>query len=283
MPPALRAMLNHLRRAYVNLMPKRNRTRLQTLYRPLVALAYRGSGVECPCCGGTFRQFSTKYTPDGPLRPNARCPACGAMERHRLMLLFLRNETDLLSEDRALLHFAPEPGLEALFKDRPALRYLTADLDAPPAMMAVDVQSMPFEGESYDAVICNHVLEHVPDDRGAMAEILRVLKPGGWAILGVPLDTEREHTYEDPAITTGIERERAFGQWDHVRIYGRDYAERLADSGFDVQIRPYAQELDAATVARHGLLTNDEIYVCRRPATATPEGQSAQFAGTNRT
>src|SRR5688500_1313251 len=202
------ALANRARRTVVRTVPKKQRAQAQRLYRPVVALAYRGDAVECPICGGRFRKFLKKHAASGRPREGARCARCGSLERHRLLWLYLRDGTDLLTRPARLLHFAPEPGIAEKLTELPGCDYLSADLDAPPAMVRMAVQDIPADDDSFDAVICNHVLEHVPDDRRAMREIRRVLKPGGWAILGVPLQRKRAASFEDPAIASPEERER---------------------------------------------------------------------------
>ncbi|MDQ3645106.1 MAG: class I SAM-dependent methyltransferase [Actinomycetota bacterium] len=259
------------RRAIVTRVPKRHRARLQRLYRPAVALAYRGDAVECPCCGGRFRTFLAKFSAVGRSRPNARCPACGALERHRALALYLRRETRLFTDRLRVLHIAPEPGLEAALGRSGHLHYVTADLEAP-AMLSLDVTDLPFGPDEWDVVICNHVLEHVPDDRAAMGEIFRVLAPGGWALLQVPLKRDRESTFEDPTAQSARERERLFGQYDHVRIYGTDYVTRLESAGFDVTVRDLALDASPTEARRHGLVLGDDMFICSKPA-VSPTGE----------
>src|SRR5687768_6836791 len=247
------ALANRARRTIVRAVPKKQRARAQRLYRPAVAFAYRGDAVECPICGGRFRRFLSKHAASGKPRPGARCARCGSLERHRLLWLYLRDGTDLLGRPTRLLHFAPEPGIAEKLQALPDCDYLSADLDAPPAMVRMDVQEIAAANESFDAVICNHVLEHVPDDRRALREIRRVLKPGGWAILGVPLQRKRANSFEDPSITSPEEREQVYGQFDHVRVYGRDYPDRLRECGFDVEMVRYAERLGADGARRYGL------------------------------
>lgn len=252
------------RRALVTMVPKRHRARLQRAYRPVVALGYRGDAVECPCCGGRFRAFAPKFSAAGPSRPNARCPRCGALERHRALVLYLRRESRLFTDRLSVLHVAPEPGLERALR-RAHLRYVTADLEAP-AMLSLDVTDLPFGAEEWDVVICNHVLEHVPDDRRAMGEIFRVLAPEGWALLQVPLDRGRESTFEDLTVRSAQARERLFGQYDHVRIYGHDYVTRLESEGFEVTVRDFALEVSSGEATRYGLVPGDDMFICSKPA-----------------
>jgi SAM-dependent methyltransferase len=193
----------------------------------------------CPCCDGSVESF----LPFGVRpRPNARCPRCGALERHRLLTLFLRSG--------ALQRVS-------------GIRYVPADLN-PSHGVRLDITALPFGSASLDALVCNHVLEHVPDDRQGMREFRRVLRRGGWAILQSPVDKDRADTFEDATVVDPADRERLFGQWDHVRVYGRDYADRLRGAGFDVRVvlpSDWMADMDAATIARLGLRPAP-IYLC---------------------
>ena len=143
------------------------------------------------------------------------------------------------------------------------LDYVTADIHAQDVDVNLDVTNIPFEDASFDVVICNHVLEHVDDDRRAMRELRRVLTPEGWALLQSPVDRAREATYEDPTALTEDERLERFGQADHVRIYGLDYVDRLRAAGFDVTVERWESWLTADDVARYGLNPVEEIFLCR--------------------
>lgn len=224
------------------------------------AAPFIGIKHYCPCCGWYLR----KFLPFGVVtRPNARCPRCRSLERHRLLWLYLKERTNLFSEPLRLLHFAPEAVFESAFTSLHNLDYITADLDSGRAMVKVDITDIIYEDNSFDAIICSHVLEHVGDDRKAMGELFRVLRPGGWAILMVPISGEI--TFEDPSITDPEERERFFGQWDHVRMYGADFADRLERAGFDVDVVGYAGELGERRMWRYGLGTSDDIFLCTKP------------------
>lgn len=211
----------------------------------------------CPCC----QQESREFRPFGVTRrPRAKCPRCGSLERHRLLWMFLASRPQLLEGTRRLLHIAPEPIMAGLFTSVPGIHYISADLMAE-TNVRLDITALPFADGSLDAVVCNHVLEHVPDDRTAMREFRRVLSPRGWAILQSPLDPRRAVTFEDFSIQDPAERERVFGQFDHVRIYGRDYFDRLATAGFRVEAVPFADQVGFETAARHAL-KREEIVLC---------------------
>jgi len=226
-----------------------------------------GEGARfCPCCGGRFPSF----IPGGVnLRPGARCPRCHSLERHRLIWLYLSRRTELSGGNLKLLHFAPETCIGNAVRKLPGLQYVSADLCSPLAMVKMDITDIRFPEDTFDVILCNHVLEHIPDDRKAMSEMYRVLKPGGWAILQVPIDLSRERTFEDPGVTSPADRERLFGQADHVRWYGRDYPERLRRAGFDVLVDRFAAELDEEEVERYGIVRED-IHFCRKPVGGKP-------------
>jgi SAM-dependent methyltransferase len=189
---------------------------------------------------------------------------CESLERHRLHWVYLRERTDLLDgRPRRLLHVAPEAVLERKLRGLPGVRYVSADLADPHAMLRLDVMRLAFADAAFDAVLCSHVLEHVADDRAAMRELRRVLRPGGLALLAVP-PIRAERTAEDPSEADPAERRRRFGHPDHVRRYGRDYADRLREAGFEVEVVGAAELVGEAGVARLGLGNGDEVFRCGR-------------------
>jgi SAM-dependent methyltransferase len=226
---------------------------------------YRGDRVECPCCGGRFRGFLASG-PGG--RPGVRCPRCGSLERHRLLWLYLERCTDLFSRSQRILHVAPEPRLCERLATTPGLDYVSADLDSPLAEEQLDIQDIPYPDASFDAILCCHVLEHVPDDRRAMRELHRILAPGGWAVLQTPVRSKLTRTDEDPSVTDPAERIRRFGQADHVRVYGADFEDRLRDAGFAVRRDPWARDLEPEVAERFGLRREDVIVGTRGAASA---------------
>lgn len=217
---------------------------------------HRGRAVHCPVCGWRFDAFAPAWNREG-----ATCWRCGAHERHRALWLFLtRARPELLDGARRLLHFAPEDWFARRLGRRPGLAYVTADLDPEKGQLQLDLTGLDLPDASFDAILCSHVLEHIPDDRRAMAELHRVLDPGGWCVVMVPIDLERETTYEDFSITDPAERARAFWQEDHVRVYARDIEERLTGAGFRVEVWEPPAELRV----RHGLLAADLVFCCRK-------------------
>jgi SAM-dependent methyltransferase len=233
----------------------------QAVRRRYIRLRYRGQGVECPCCGRNWRAFVPDWN-----RSNAICPGCGSHERHRALWLFLQERTGVPSEPLVVLHFSPEYALERRLRELPQLSYVSADIDPRRADVQADITAMTFPDESFDVVICSHVLEHVDDDRAAMRELRRVLKPDGVAIVMVPVDRARAETYEDPSITAPADRLREFWQEDHLRLYGRDLADRLRGEGLACEQVSFVAELPATVVERHGLDRGDDMYLCRRPS-----------------
>jgi SAM-dependent methyltransferase len=227
--------------------------------RRLARLLYRGDDVECPCCGRRFRAFAPDWN-----RPAAICPGCGSHERHRALALYLRERTNLGERPRRMLHFAPEHALDQVLAPLAGLERVTADLEPGAAELQIDITRIALDDASFDAIICSHVLEHVEDDRRAMGELVRVLRPGGWALILVPVDIERDATLEDPAVTTPEQRAAAYWQSDHVRLYSLDIADRLAGAGFSVTVERLADELPPETAHRHGLARADVIFRCER-------------------
>jgi SAM-dependent methyltransferase len=223
-------------------------------------LRHRGHTVLCPICSHSFSGFRDDWN-----RPNAICWRCGSHERHRLLWLYLERHPQLLAAG-SLLHFAPEWCLEQRLRRISGLRYVTADLDPAKGELQVDITHLTLPHGSFGAILCSHVLEHVDDDRAAMRELFRVLAPGGWAIVMVPLDVGRETTYEDASIITPADRERVFGQWDHVRLYAPDIVDRLGEAGFDVAREQFACTLGPELAARYGCIDEDEVFLCRKRA-----------------
>jgi predicted SAM-dependent methyltransferase len=225
------------------------------------AFAHRGDAVQCPICGRQFRVFRDDWN-----RANALCWRCGSHERHRALWLYLQRHPELLDEAGSLLHFAPEWCLEQRLRPGPELHYVTTDLDPDKGELELDITALALADASFGAIICSHVLEHVPDDAAAMRELHRVLRPGGWAIVMVPLDTARASTYEDPAIVTPEQRQLAYWQDDHVRLYAPDIVDRLSAAGFTVSTERVASQLSPELARRHRLLESDYVFLCRRPA-----------------
>ncbi len=249
-------VLNHLPRTLLQ--------RIAGWLMPLVGLWYRGNRFECPVCGRRYR----KMLPYGYVtsRENALCPHCLSLERHRLLWLYLERETTLFSSLPRLLHIAPEVclmrHLKPHYKSSPE-RYKTADLESPLADLHFDIQQIPLADESFDVIICNHLMEHVEDDLQAMRELHRILKKGGWGVLLSPVDLNRDTTFEDDSITDPAERTRIFGQYDHRRLYGNDFADRLQKAGFEVEDLDYAARLNDADRNRFALPA-DHIYVIHK-------------------
>jgi predicted SAM-dependent methyltransferase len=227
------------------------------------AMPYIGLRYKCPCCGWHLH----KLKPFGfhKIRENALCPRCGALERHRLMWLYLHHKTRVFADHTQLLHVAPERVLQQRFSSSPNIDYIAADIESPLARVRMDLIRMPCLNDAFDAILCSHVLEHIEDDLAAMRELHRVLRPGGWAILQVPIDNQRQVTYEDFSITSPDDRLQHFNQHDHVRIYGRDYKERLETAGFVVHVDHYVKELGPKKIKRYCLDSSEGIYVCRKP------------------
>lgn len=234
------------------------------------ANSHDGNAVFCTICHSEFNEFGEFGVGN---RKNARCHKCGSLERHRLLWKYLNERTDLLTNGSKLklLHFAPERIFYNIFSELQNIEYCPCDLmperyayNGKAKITQADITDIPFEDNSFDIILCNHVLEHIPDDARAMSELYRVMKKGGWAILQVPIDYSRETTYEDFSITDPQEREKAFGQSDHVRWYGRDYKNRLEKSGFIVNEDDYIHTFSQEEIFRYGFMDSELIYYCKK-------------------
>lgn len=252
---AIRWALNHIPRSWLQ--------RTAGWAVPIMSLAYVGRGRECPMCGAKRR----KFLPYGYVtsREDALCPSCLSLERHRLIWLWLERHSSLFDSHPTLLHIAPEVSLMRHFKRhyKGHTGYITADLESPLADMHFDVQHIPMKDRSVDVVICNHLLEHVEDDAMALNELYRIMRPGGWGIMLVPEDRSRAVTFEDDTITDPKERTRLFGQYDHRRLYGRDYDDRLRRAGFEVE-RIAVEELLSNDERRLYATGSDDMVVVRK-------------------
>lgn len=250
----LKYLLNHIPRPVL--------IRLSYWVRPLIALFLKGKNYTDPIDGKRFRTF-LPYGYENP-RKNVLSPSTLSLERHRLLWLYLKNETDFFTKPSKVLHVAPEQAFYQRFKTLQHIDYTTTDLNSPLADVKADLCSLPFRDASFDIIFCNHVLEHIPDDTKAMQELYRVLKPGGWGIFQVPQDLQREKTFTDDSITDKKERARVFGQYDHVRIYGRDYFDRLRGVGFTVEAIDYTQKLSEAAIHTYRLAQGELLPLVKK-------------------
>lgn len=219
--------------------------------------------VYCPIARRTFRRFIH-------LRGDLISPSNGARSRQRLIWTYLLNELRILDVPRTVLHIAPEFCFREILRSTPGLTYVAGDkmvqgYGRQSDLVELDITQLAFGTDRFDLILCNHVLEHVPDDATAMGELFRVLKPGGVAVVTVPIDDRREKTFEDPSIVSPTERKRHFGQWDHVRWYAPDIADRFATAGFRVEMNKYGQRFPAEEYARLGLC-DDTLIIARKPA-----------------
>lgn len=246
----------------LNTIPRPILIRLSYVVRPILAIALKGTAFKDPIDGKSFRIFLPYGY--GTQRNNVLSPSTLSLERHRLLWLYLQNETDYFTSTikKKVLHFAPEQAFYKLFRNQKNIDYTTTDLFSPLADVKADICNLPFENNQFDFIFCNHVLEHIPDDTKAMQELFRVLKPGGMAILQIPQDLSRATTFSDDSITDQKERTKIFGQYDHVRIYGRDYFDKLRSIGFTVVEKDYTNTIAPNLVDKYCLAKGEIIPVC---------------------
>jgi len=243
----------------LNTIPRPLLIRLSYIARPILAFFLKGKNFTDPIDGKSFKSFLPYGY--GAQRNNVLSPSTLSLERHRLLWLYLQNESDFFSAEKKVLHFAPEQCFLKRFRKLKNIDYTTTDLLSPIADVKADICNLPFENNSYDIILCNHVLEHIPDDTKAMQELYRVLKPNGMAILQIPQDLSRDVTFEDDSITDKKERAKIFGQYDHVRIYGRDYFDKLRSIGFKVDEVDYTTTLSKEDIIKYCLAKGEIIPV----------------------
>ncbi|MBU2525351.1 MAG: class I SAM-dependent methyltransferase [Bacteroidetes bacterium] len=249
----------------LNTVPRPLLIKISLLIRPFLVWWYRGNRYTDPIDGKSYRKF-LPYGYENP-RDSVLAPGTLSLERHRLLWLYLQHETRFFDKTNNLkvLHFAPEQAFHKRFRRFSHWDYTTTDLNSPLADVSADICHLPFADNSFDLIFCSHVLEHIKDDQKAMAELFRVMKPGGFGFFQVPLDTKREKTFEDDTITTAEQRRKAFGQYDHVRIYGMDYFDRLRKAGFKVEAVSYVSKIGAELANTYRLDQNEYLPVCQKP------------------
>jgi len=248
----------------LNTIPRPILIKMSYLAKPFVSFYLKGDKYTDPIDGKKFRKF-LPYGYENQ-RENALSPSTLSLERHRLLWLYLQNETNFFSDKLSVLHMAPEQCFLKRFKKLKNLEYITADLYSPIADVKADICKLPFNDNSFDVVFCNHVLEHIPDDKKAMQELYRVLKPNGMGIFQIPQDLSKAITFEDNTITDKKERAKIFGQYDHVRVYGRDYFDKLRAVGFEVNEVNYTQKIAAEKLERFCLMKGEILPVCFKRA-----------------
>jgi SAM-dependent methyltransferase len=239
-------------------LPGRLKLALRQSFLRVSSILNAGSSVSCPCCGSRFRKFARFHG------LNDQCPRCGSLMRQRAVTLYLRDVLRVPERGGDILHVGPASSLQGWLVSFPGVRYVSVDLNSPLADIKADITDLPFPDQSHDLIVCLHVLEHVQDDRKAISELFRVLRPGGTAVIQVP-PSPFEETLEDPTVTDPSERERRYGQYDHVRLCGSDYLERLEEPGFSVTREDYAGRLNLATRSLYEIHAGEPFYVCVKP------------------
>ncbi|WP_438617009.1 class I SAM-dependent methyltransferase [Polaribacter sargassicola] len=249
-------------KSILNTVPRPWLIKVSYLVRPIIALTLKGNKFTDPIDGKSFRKFLPYGY--GKQRENALSPSTLSLERHRLMWLFLKDETNFFTSTKKLktLHIAPEQCFLDLFRKQKNLDYITSDLESPIADVKADICNLPFDDNTFDVIFCNHVLEHITNDTKAMQELFRVMKKGGFGIFQIPQDLSRETTFEDNSITDKKERAKIFGQYDHVRVYGRDYFNKLRSIGFKVEEIDYTKKIAPEKLERFCLMKNEILPVC---------------------
>lgn len=248
----------------LNKLPRPLLIRLSYLFKKIAPIVYKGNNVECPVCNRSYSKFLS-YGSSIAHRENVLCPGDLTLERHRLMWLYLKDHSDFFTSNKLnVLHIAPEQCFHQCFKQQENLNYLTGDLVSPIADLHFDLHQIPLEENRFDVVFCNHVLEHVNDANQCMRELYRVMKPGGWGIMQVPQDFDREITFEDSSITSEEDRERYYWQKDHVRLFGKDYPNWLENAGFNVEVFEKEKFYSSSQINRFRLQEKEILYIVHK-------------------
>ena len=234
------------------------------MFRWFAPLVYKGNNVTCPVCGKSYRKFLS-YGSSVAHRENVLCPYDLTLERHRAIWLYLNRKTDFFTKpDLTMMHIAPEQCFLDKFKKQENLKYTTGDLVSPIADLHFDLHAIPLEDNQYEVIFCNHVMEHVKNDLQCMKELYRIMKPGGWGIMQVPIDASRNETYEDWSITSPEEREKHFWQKDHVRLYGLNYPNRLEEAGFRVDVVDLSELMPEEEFVKYRIPKTELVYVVNK-------------------
>jgi predicted SAM-dependent methyltransferase len=245
---------------------------IRASYRKFV---YSGNKYDCPFCGfkskgfytiGQVHEANIVNSIVGAGVRDGGCVSCDCVDRDRLLFAYFNDEVGVFKNDEALsiLHLAPEWRLTENFLKFKYKNYICIDkfmpgYSYPKHTIVMDILNISFPENTFDWIICNHVLEHIPDDRKAMSELFRVLKPGGKAVLQVPISKTLKATYENPNVTTDSERIQHYGQYDHVRIYANDYVDRLTEAGFKVD------RINISEKYKHyGLIADEDLFICSK-------------------
>ena len=249
-------------KSILNTIPRPWLIKASYIIRPIISWYLKGDKFTDPIDGKSFRKFLPYGY--GKQRENALSPSTLSLERHRLMWLFLRDNTTFFTATKKLkvLHIAPEQCFLDIFRKQQNLNYITSDLESPIADVKADICDLPFKENEFDVVFCNHVLEHISNDTKAMQELYRVLKPGGFGIFQIPQDLSKAITFADNTITDRKERAKLFGQYDHVRVYGRDYFDKLRSIGFKVDEVDYTKKITLEKIEEFCLMQNEILPVC---------------------
>jgi SAM-dependent methyltransferase len=265
--------MKKLKKTIKKIIPGVYYTKISSVYHYLRLLSCFGFKYQCIFCNGRFRRLlptglknETALSIIGGGCRYALCPKCHSTDRERLIYWYIANKTNILNSQNSikLLHVAPEKILQKAFRNSNKIQYINGDLNPLTADKKIDITDINFEDNSFDFIICNHVLEHVKDDKKAMSELFRVLKPGGEAILQVPISKYNKDTFEDFSMTTPEEKERSFGQKDHVRIYGKNYPKILEKVGFQVNLYDIKKELNGRNIEKYGLNKEEILYIGKK-------------------
>jgi len=249
-----------IKKIYKRILPEKIRNDIHIALRKAKAPFLKGSRFECNVCGSRFRRLLPKAD-----RENAECPKCGALERTRLLLYYLQNETEIFEKRMKVLHFGPEPGLYAIIS-KADLEYVDADYNPAYANHVIDITNIHYTDDYFDLIICSHVVGYVTDEDKALEELYRVLSPNGMMLLLTFLNPESPDTIDHDWVNSPELRTIHYGEPDCLRLHGFNYKSILEDKGFTVNQRDYRLELDAERIEKNvlGEGPREHIFECTK-------------------
>ncbi len=265
-----------------NIIPRKLGYLLKNIRLMVRGYLYKGDRYYCPICQHSFKTmlpggFDLPVTKEkeiigGGYRQNNICPRCQSTDRDRLVYLYLKEKTTFFTEPQQVLHVAPEQSLFRVFSKLPNLTYIVGTkyqegFYYSDELPVIDLRALLYKNNTFDFVIANHVLEHIKEEERVLHEIFRVLKPGGSAIVQVPIANKLNKTFEDPGILTKNDREKFYGQFDHVRLYGKDYPDHLSAAGFVVtKIKPGEKHWQMSEINKFALNADEHLYIAKKTA-----------------
>lgn len=251
-----------IKKIYKKNLPEKLRINIRFLIKKINSVSYRGNQVKCNCCNKEFREFGS-YGDREVKRVNAVCPWCSSLERTRVLWWYLSG-SNLLNNQNKILHIAPERAIEKKLQKNNSIEYLSADLNPNLAMVKMDITNIQYNDDSFDLILCSHVISVVKQDKKALTEFLRVLKKDGVLILQEHIYTQYKETFEVFSADSDAERYKLYGAPYLQRCYGHDFENRLKDLGFKVKVINPAENLSPSEIHKFGFQNSGLLFICNK-------------------